>query len=484
LLHEPGRFLRRLGFVCEGMRSGAESARNIWYNSGVKIGECETVRLLGKGGMSEVYEAESARLGSRHAVKVYAYPKEDDEVRRRFVAEGQMLAKLNHPRVVRVTDFGTTEAGRPYFVMDLVLSPEGHPQTLADIPDGSVDEETIGRWYDDIREGLAYIHAKGVVHRDLKLQNVMIGPDGHAVLTDFGISRVCGPDDGGEAVVDPVQTIIRVRDGKSPVMGSLGYMAPELELGLPATSKSDWYALGVLVYRLLTGTWCDARTDVVTTLSTFDPVWQRIVPKLLHANPEGRACLSYAEERMKDMSAAEAAAEDRYLAEKRRGHVARHVARYVGGVSLLLVVVAGWCVHELRSRGEAWRLRMQMVGSYVIVPSFDELFRIPTEAKNDEVTDDDGNTVMPSRAQFEAARVDALVLTQPTFSALASGNITAGRAIDDFERIAVQLTEDADTSPFDNLNFGGNSYMQFGENAPLRMLLERAVEKLRSLAET
>jgi len=449
----------------------------------MRFGEFETVRLLGKGGMSEVYEAVDSRLGSRHALKVYAYPKDDDEVRRRFVAEGQLLARLCHPRVVRVTDVGETADGKPYFVMDLVLSPEGKPQTLAEVPDGTADEAAIGRWYDDIREGLVYIHAKGIVHRDLKLQNVMIGPDGHAVLTDFGISRVGDPKDGGETIIDPVQTIVRMREGKNPIMGSLGYMAPELEMGLPATAKSDWYALGVLVYRLLTGTWCDARTDLAGTLETFDPVWQRIIPKLLHSNPEGRACLSYAEERSRATEAAEALAEDRYLEEKKRGHVARHVARYIGCLALLLAVVLGWCVHELRAQRATWRLRMQVAGERPFVPIFDELFRIPAEARGDEVTDDDGDTVMPSRAQFEAARVDALVLTQPVFSALAGGEITLERAIDDFDRLATRLADDSDVSPFDNLNFGGNAYMQFGENMPLRMLLENASAKLREMAD-
>lgn len=448
----------------------------------MKFGEYETVRLLGKGGMSEVYEAENVRLGSRHAVKVYSYPKDDDEVRRRFVAEGQMLAKLNHPRIVHVTDFGEDEAKKPYFVMGLVLSPEGKPQSLAEVPDGSADEATIGRWYDDIRDGLAYIHAKGIVHRDLKLQNVMIGPDGHAVLTDFGISRICNQKDGGATVVDPVQTIIRMRDGRSPVMGSLGYMAPELELGLAATPKSDWYALGVLVYRLLTGTWCDARTDVVKTLETFDPVWQRIVPKLLHSNPEGRACLSYAEEKACDAEAAAAEAEERFLKEKGRGHVARHVARYVSGLALLLAVALGWCVHELRAQSETWRLRLQMAGGRAAVPTFDELFRIPAEAKGEEVEDGDGNVVMSSRSQFEAARVDALVLTEPIFSALSGGGMTIERAVDEFDRIAARLADDSDVSPFDNLNFGGNAYMQFGESTPLRILLEHAANQLRDLA--
>ena len=308
----------------------------------MRIGSYDTIRLLGKGGMSEVYEVENTRLGSRHALKLYTYEKDDPEVRERFLVEGRLLARLNHPRIVKVTDFGTDEtSGKPYFVMDLVLNERGEMQLLSDLQPGTADEEEIGKWYDDLRAGLAYIHAHGVIHRDLKLQNVLIGPDGHAVLTDFGISKIFDAKGDGVQVVDTVKTLVKVREGRSLVMGSLGYMAPELEMGVAASPQSDWYALGVIVYRLLTGTWCDARTDVVGTLETYDPVWKRILPKLLHSNPNGRECLSYAEEKRTDREHAEFEAEERWLREKSRGHRARHIARYFAlaatGVVLLTV---------------------------------------------------------------------------------------------------------------------------------------------------
>ena len=92
----------------------------------MNIGGYETVRLLGKGGMSEVYEVENPRLGSRHALKLFTYEKDDPEVRERFEVEGRLLAKLSHPRIVRVTDMGVdTASGRPFFVMDLVLDAHG-----------------------------------------------------------------------------------------------------------------------------------------------------------------------------------------------------------------------------------------------------------------------------------------------------------------------------------------------------------------------
>lgn len=307
----------------------------------MKIGAYDVIRVLGKGGMSEVYEAENPRLGSRHALKVYTYRNDDPDVRRRFDVEGRLLARLGHPRIVKVTDIGETDEGKPYFVMDLVLAPDGNPKSLADVGDGEADEETIGRWYDDIRDALAYIHGKGVIHRDLKLQNVLIGPDGHAVLTDFGISRVFDPEGGRNTVVDTVQTLIGIRDGKKTVMGSVGYMAPEVEMGVAATERSDWYALGVIAYRLLTGTWCDARTDVAEMLETYDPVWRRIIPKLLHANPEGRECLSYAEEKAADVERRLARLEEKCAREKTRGHRARHVARALVGVALALAAGLG-----------------------------------------------------------------------------------------------------------------------------------------------
>lgn len=449
----------------------------------MKIGIYEIVRLLGKGGMSEVYEAENPRLGSRHAIKVYAYKNDDADVRRRFETEGRLLARLSHPRIVKVTDIGVTDDGRPYFVMDLVLNEEGENKSLGDISSGEVDEETIGRWYDDVRDALAYIHKNGVVHRDLKLQNVLIGADGHAVLTDFGISRIFEPEGSERPIVDTVQTLVRVRDGKNAVMGSIGYMAPELEMGVAATAESDWYALGVIVYKLLTGTWCDARTDVVTTLETYDPVWMVIIPKLLHANPAGRECLSYAEEKTLASERALADWENRWLKEKSRGHSARHIARYIAlvAVALALSLAFGyWHGHRDRQRLLG---KIRQFESMPKAMPFDSLFRVPQEAKTEETYDDQGNVVIPSRQQFVAAKVDALVLTRNVMNGLQTGDMTLEDAIAEFERWADALDEESDRTPFDDMEIGGEPYTQHGQDLPLQMLLRGAVEKLKELVE-
>ena len=436
----------------------------------MKIGQYETVRLLGKGGMSEVYEVENLRLGSRHALKLFTYEKDDPEVRERFLTEGRLLARLSHPRIVKVTDFGTDEtSGRPYFVMDLVLNERGEMLQLSDVEPGTVDEETIGRWYDDLREGLAYIHANGVVHRDLKLQNVLIGPDGHAVLTDFGISKIFDVKDDGRPVVDTVKTLVKMREGRSLVMGSLGYMAPELEMGVAASPQSDWYALGVIVYRLLTGTWCDARTDVVGTLETYDPVWKRIIPKLLHSNPNGRECLSYADEKRLDREKSEADWEIRWLKEKERGHNARHLARYAAIVLVAFCGALYWMHARYSAKLEVGQEDNRRLRAELSVPSFADICKVPQKSNEGHK---DAFPLDFDRDKL--ALIDVWVLTHTLFDDLKSRQISHEKAVEELEALANR----ADESTFGLFkNTGG--YNANGDVRTLRKILRDAVQEMK-----
>ena len=411
----------------------------------MKIGKYEVVKLLGKGGMSEVYEVEDSFLGVHRALKAYSYAGDDPDVRRRFVNEGKILARLSHPRIVRVFDIGESE-GRPFFVMDLVLDADGSPRSLADLPDGSADEDMIGRWYDDVRDALSYIHACGIVHRDLKLQNVMVGPDGHAVLTDFGISRTFLPEGAEESQpLDVVNTIARLRDGRTPVMGSVGYMAPELEMGLKATPQSDWYALGVMTYRLLTGTWCDSRTDIAATLETFDPAWRTIMPKLLHSNPDGRECPSFAEERAAARERAEAATEKRLVNARMRGRLARHVARYTAAALILATLAAGYLglglsrtKKESAARCADISARLEKAETLLSYPTFADIFPdVEWSAgtgggESADTEDGESADTEDGEAKYRVslnAQADAWALTHAIFDDLHSEKISFDEAL-------------------------------------------------------
>ena len=430
--------------------------------SGREIGEYRIVRLLGKGGMSEVYEAEHRRLGSHHAIKFFTYEKNVDGVKERFLAEGKLLAKLAHPRVVRVTDAGIDpEMQQPYFVMDLVADPEGNVRSLADVPKGAADERQIADWYEDIREGLAYIHGKGIIHRDLKLENILIGPDGHVVLADFGISKIAEVEDG-TVVVDPVQTIMSLKDGKRPVMGSIGYMAPELEIGVAASPQSDYYALGVIVFNLLTGTWYDARMDIAGYLETFDPAWRLILPKLLHSNPRGRECPSWRE--LKDGEAERCLFEMENALEAERGSVRRGNRRLRIVLAALLVSMAAAIACGLRMALSA----ENVPPSPVPTPTFEDVFSVPDNAPEESESDD-----TPTRVQFEFALVDAWILVHTVFSDLRSGEITYEKAVSDIERLAKRAASNENDESL---------YGPYAENYNLGYQREALAELLRDAA--
>ena len=261
------------------------------------IGNYRILRPLGKGGMGTVYEVEHVKLGVRYALKAFDVREGEAELfRTRFAAEGKILARLVHPNVVRVFDLDFDErTGTPYYVMDLVASEGGQTKTLASVEPGSVDEDTLAGWFADMCAALDYVHSQGVVHRDVKLGNILVAPDGHAVLSDFGISRVT--DEKLRAAVDLEVTAATAMSGRL-VMGTAGYIAPEVAAGGEATPAADVYSLGVVFFKLLTGVWYDpclapegaeaGRVTSVKMLEYFRHAWRRVLPSMLERDASKR----------------------------------------------------------------------------------------------------------------------------------------------------------------------------------------------------
>lgn len=254
-----------------------------------RFGPYRIIRPLGKGGMAEVYEVENEKLGSRYAMKVFTLDHGDVEfLKKRFQVEGRLLARLDHPRIVRVYDMDVDAAtGLPYYVMDLVLNPSGSPQSLQEaLTAGDITEENVANWYEDLREGLAYIHGEGVVHRDVTLENVLIGADGRAVLSDFGVSKIL-PRDLRSELKETMNTLVR---GEKPLMGKPFYIAPEVRKGADESAASDYYSLGVMLLRLLTRVWYAPGAKLEELLLPLDPRWRIIIPGLLAEKPTDRVC--------------------------------------------------------------------------------------------------------------------------------------------------------------------------------------------------
>ena len=243
--------------------------------------------------MGAVYEVRHVRLDSRMALKAFVFVGAESEFfRKRFMAEGRLLARLRHPRVVRVYDMGV-EDGFAWFVMDYVESPDGVPKNLGEVPQaGELPEKQIAGWYEDVRTALAFVHASGVVHRDVKLQNILVNHDGHAMLSDFGISRIADPKLRKE--LDVSCTMVAGDGDVRRVLGTVAYLAPEIRGGGEPSAATDHYALGVAFFRLLTGMWYEPGPHAFDLLAPFDPRWRSLFAALLAEDPARRSAPPFA----------------------------------------------------------------------------------------------------------------------------------------------------------------------------------------------
>jgi serine/threonine protein kinase len=362
--------------------------------AGELLGDYEIVKPLGRGGMGQVYLAENRVNGRKVALKLLPADATGTGFVDRFRIESRVMSDLDHPGIVRVHHAGS-DKGRYYLTMDYVAGEDGEALTLADVLDGSqdtgygikdkggLDEEQIREIALQICDALAYAHGKGIVHRDLKPANILLENRGQSSevrgqtltstlyplpsfkirITDFGLAKVVGEDfvsamvkksislsmgrSIGDLQTDPGSAKRAAYEGTSTgaILGTYDYMSPEQKAGGEVTKQSDIYALGVILYRMLTGRKPEGMAKPPSHFGC-SPGWDAIVDKCLEHDFQ---------DRYGDVGEVKAALEG--LGKKRRGagRRGRGVGKKnqttdgrgwtrmgLGLVAGVLVLLAGW----------------------------------------------------------------------------------------------------------------------------------------------
>ena len=243
LLH----YHEKAGNFLQGPLDGTDVTldRPIQECPGTKIGNYELVEQIGEGGMGLVYLAQQREPKRKVALKIVKLGMDTKQVVARFEAERQTLALLAHPNIAHVFDAGTTETGRPYFVMEYV---QGKSITKY------CDERTLSveqrlELFQQVCEGVHHAHQKGIIHRDIKPSNILVSVHGNRAvpkIIDFGIAK---------AITQPLLTEKTSFTEHGQLLGTPEYMSPEqAEMAYQdVDTRSDIYSLGVLLYELLAG---------------------------------------------------------------------------------------------------------------------------------------------------------------------------------------------------------------------------------------
>ncbi len=262
------------------------------FVTGTKIGPYEILSPLGAGGMGEVYRARDSRLGRDVAIKVLppALARDADRLRR-FETEARAVAALNHPNILAIHDIGTHD-GAPYLVSECL---DGKSLRI-ELSGGALPLRRTVEYGIEIAQGLAAAHDKGVIHRDLKPENIFVTRDGRVKILDFGLAKLTKP----EATSEEGATLEAEPTSAGAVLGTVGYMSPEQVRGEPADARSDIFALGTILYEMLSGQRAFRRDTSAETMTAIlkeepqeislsgkpiSPAMERIVRRCLEKKP-------------------------------------------------------------------------------------------------------------------------------------------------------------------------------------------------------
>ena len=314
------------------------------------MGPYEILDALGAGGMGEVYRARDTRLGRDVAIKVLpeSFAADADRLRR-FEQEARAVAALNHPNILAVHDTGS-QSGTHYIVTELL---EG--RTLREqLNEGALPIRKAMQYAQQIANGLAAAHDKGIVHRDLKPENLFCTKDGRLKILDFGLAKQDASHNAAATMTGATATTAHTEPGV--VMGTVGYMSPEQVRGEAADHRSDVFALGTILYEMLSGERAFKRKTSAETMTAVlreeprelaemnravSPGLQRIVQRCLEKEPGQRfqsvADLGFALEALSGSTAA--------VATPKSSHTAMWQPVAIAGL-VLAALAAGWFAHR------------------------------------------------------------------------------------------------------------------------------------------
>jgi tetratricopeptide (TPR) repeat protein/predicted Ser/Thr protein kinase len=237
---------------------------------GQTISHYRILDLLGEGGMGAVYVAEDTRLGRRVAVKIPRdAPAADNSFHARFLREARSISQLSHPNIATVYDYGETEGGKPFIVMELVEGRE-----LGEVlREGGLTLQRTVEIVCEVAEALSEAHARGVVHRDVKPSNVIVNSRGAVKVLDFGLAKVIS-EGQHTGLTSADETLMKFRTRSDVLVGTPLYLSPEQAKGTEVDARSDLFALGALLYECVAGQPAFSGTTVM-----------EIAGQVIHVNP-------------------------------------------------------------------------------------------------------------------------------------------------------------------------------------------------------
>lgn len=214
---------------------------------GQKIGHYQILSTLGKGGMGEVYLAHDGKLGRKVALKILpAAFTQNRERLHRFQQEARATSALNHPNILTIFEIGEAD-GRHYIAAEFIEG-ETLKQLIASGPAKLSETLDIA---EHVASALSAAHGAGIVHRDIKPDNIMMRRDGIVKVLDFGLAKLTPTQSGSSDPEDSTRALVKTSAGV--VMGTVAYMSPEQARGLVVDARSDIWSLGVVIYQMLTG---------------------------------------------------------------------------------------------------------------------------------------------------------------------------------------------------------------------------------------